>query len=381
VGSTTTYFYYDTDNRVIAQYTQEQNEDVQPDRIFVFGNEITEVLAMYLYEKPYSQEDVDLLFGFFDCWLTSSGGNGYNDSYDYVNDNKIDLKDWAILVNHAWNLPDLPSYETRFYYLTDALGSVRGLIGSRLNREEAREFYNYDVYGATADTSAVGNPFMFAGYSLDTESNLYYLINRMYDAYTGRMLQIDPSGYKDGMNLYEYTKSNPVKYKDPWGLDSITYWSPGGFGFPVPSQKININLDSLSARSFSPKPQFYICRRKMQCFPYISAHDYISYGESPWGGKDDTKGGWGFSSGGLTSEKYFNPDSCRGCYTSKDGTLQYGSEKGKSCSITSSSDIRSCIEKYPPRKDYSWYSYNCINYAKESAKACCLNCTSQWSKQ
>jgi RHS repeat-associated protein len=237
-GDTTTFFYYNTDNQVIAQYIQEQSEDVQPDRSFVYGNGITEVLAMFLYEKPYSQDDVDLLFGFFDCWLTSSGGNGYNESYDYVNDNKIDLNDWSILANHEWSLPDLPTYETRFYYLTDALGSVRGLIGGRLNREEDREFYNYDVYGAPSESSAVGNPILFAGHWYDAERGLYHTMYRPYDPGTGRWLQFEKYGvipndntkynefnpsnqYHEGANLYQAMLSNPIKYKDMLGLSNI----------------------------------------------------------------------------------------------------------------------------------------------------------------
>lgn len=47
-----------------------------------------------------------------------------------------------------------------------------------------------------------------------------------YDYSTGRWLQRDPLGYVDGMNLYEYVESNPVKNFDSNGLSII----PPGLG-------------------------------------------------------------------------------------------------------------------------------------------------------
>jgi RHS repeat-associated protein len=55
---------------------------------------------------------------------------------------------------------------------------------------------------------------------LDSGSlKIQYNRNRYYDYYTGRWLTHDPLGYVDGMNLYEYVKSNPATGIDPWGLD------------------------------------------------------------------------------------------------------------------------------------------------------------------
>ena len=42
----------------------------------------------------------------------------------------------------------------------------------------------------------------------------------IYAPSTGRFMQRDPIGYKDGMNLYQYVKSNPMKYRDPMGLNA-----------------------------------------------------------------------------------------------------------------------------------------------------------------
>jgi uncharacterized protein RhaS with RHS repeats len=43
---------------------------------------------------------------------------------------------------------------------------------------------------------------------------------RFYDSFTGKFIQHDPSGFKDGVNLYKYACNNPLNYVDPYGLES-----------------------------------------------------------------------------------------------------------------------------------------------------------------
>ncbi len=215
VGFEKTYFFYDPQGRVIAEY---EGSTPGLTREYVWGNNVNEILAMFTPYHEGDPDDWDAFVDFCATWLLSSGQQGYDDNFDYVNDNKIDLKDFAHWAS-VWDIPS--SIESDWYYLTDALGSVRGLVGGRFQREDDREFYNYDVYGnlsvQNGEESKSENPILFAGYRYDAETGLYHTDYRAYDPGTGRWLSFDRD-YFDSWNLYEYCISNPANHIDPLGL-------------------------------------------------------------------------------------------------------------------------------------------------------------------
>ncbi|MCS0637538.1 DUF6531 domain-containing protein [Streptomyces sp. LP05-1] len=99
------------------------------------------------------------------------------------------------------------------YYLTDALGSVIGLVdesGKRVNT------YLYTPGGearaGTAET--VPQPFRFTGGQQDP-TGLYHFGARYYDPQTVRFTQPDPSGQE--VNPYLYAEGDPVNRIDPTG--------------------------------------------------------------------------------------------------------------------------------------------------------------------
>jgi RHS repeat-associated protein len=120
---------------------------------------------------------------------------------------------------------------TNYYYHQNSLWSVEAVSNSAGSPVER---YRYDAYGFVTVTdgafnpipqnawgtphSAIGNPWMFTGRQLDEETGLYFYRARYYDTSKGRFLQRDPLEYVDGMNLYEYVRSNPCNRVDPLGL-------------------------------------------------------------------------------------------------------------------------------------------------------------------
>lgn len=74
----------------------------------------------------------------------------------------------------------------------------------------------YDEYGIPAATN-IGR-FQYTGQAWLPELGMYYYKARIYSPTLGRFMQSDPSGYGDGMNMYNYVAGDPVNLTDPTGL-------------------------------------------------------------------------------------------------------------------------------------------------------------------
>ncbi len=115
----------------------------------------------------------------------------------------------------------------RYYYHADALGSVVALSDTSGNLAET---YAYSPFGKTNGSSTLGNPYLFTGRRLDSESGLYYYRARHYDAQEGRFVQPDPIGFEGGINLYAYCLNNSVNLVDPYGLWTLQIGVSGSAG-------------------------------------------------------------------------------------------------------------------------------------------------------
>ncbi len=110
---------------------------------------------------------------------------------------------------------------TEYYYVTNLQGDIIAILNS--NGTCVAE-YEYDAWGnctvtKATDTIAYDNPLRYRGYYYDSDTDLYYLQSRYYDANTGRFINADePEMILDGVyNLFSYCENDPVMYCDPDG--------------------------------------------------------------------------------------------------------------------------------------------------------------------
>jgi hypothetical protein len=61
---------------------------------------------------------------------------------------------------------------------------------------------------------------------MDPETDLYYYRARYYDQTAGRFENEDPAKLTAGINMYQYSKNNPVLFVDPMGLSASNTGQP-----------------------------------------------------------------------------------------------------------------------------------------------------------
>ena len=118
---------------------------------------------------------------------------------------------------------DFTDPNENFYFLQDRLFNVVALTDTD---GQVQERMVYEPYGKstcrrTSDgdetvASHFGNPYLFTGRELDSETGLYNYNHRYYSPALQRFINTDP--ISADINLYRYVGNNPVIYADPSGL-------------------------------------------------------------------------------------------------------------------------------------------------------------------
>ena len=119
-----------------------------------------------------------------------------------------------------------PSINGEYFYIRNLQGDIIGLIDK--NGTEVVS-YTYDTWGklisiegSLKDIVGVKNPYRYRGYRYDTETGLYYLQSRYYNAEWGRFINADGiighTGELLNHNLFAYCKNNPKNASDSTGF-------------------------------------------------------------------------------------------------------------------------------------------------------------------
>ena len=238
-----TYEYTDTSWK--DKLTKINGDNITYDEI---GNPLTYRDGMSMTWKNGRQlatltnGDTSISYGYdSDSVRTTKTVNGVKYTYAYLNgqllyETRGDAKFYysydsnGILYNVRYTLTD-GGTEYSYYYTHNSRGDIVGIYNGA---GELKAHYEYDAWGnvisitdnngnAITNPNHVGNlnPFRYRGYYQDTETGLYYLMSRYYDAVTHRFINAD--GYfqagtsiLDG-NTFAYCANNPVSHSDTNG--------------------------------------------------------------------------------------------------------------------------------------------------------------------
>jgi RHS repeat-associated protein len=116
----------------------------------------------------------------------------------------------------------LPATVTR-YQFDNHLGSAIVELDENAAIISYEEYYPFGSTSYQAVNSAIevsAKRYRYTGKERDDESGLYYHGARYYAPWLARWTASDPAGLVDGMNLYQYSRGNPIKYQDRTGNQS-----------------------------------------------------------------------------------------------------------------------------------------------------------------
>lgn len=108
------------------------------------------------------------------------------------------------------------------YQFDNHLGSSSLELDDQAQIITYEEYFPYGStsYQAMRNLSETPKRYRYTGKERDGETGLSYHDARYYASWLGRWCSCDPEGFVDGLCLYEYCKSNPIKHSDTNGKGS-----------------------------------------------------------------------------------------------------------------------------------------------------------------
>ena len=160
------------------------------------------------------------------------------------------------------------------YQFGNHLGSVM------LELDEASRtisFEEYHPYGTSSyqasnkEIKAVAKRYRYTGKERDEETGFYYHGARYYSTWLGRWITCDPAGLIDGVNIYQYSNRNPLRFFDEKGCQSNSPTTPtpvvdvvavlfGGNRSDIQANRMDRFLRKNYGEPNSPNPKIHIRR-------------------------------------------------------------------------------------------------------------------------
>lgn len=235
-GATSCAYDYDANGNLVSENSDRHFEWDQSDRLAVYRNQIRAagslpaddrwaeptVFAQYLYDANGERvrklvrkqggrvEATVYIDGVFDHDRVVVGGTTEENDTLHVMDHTRRIA----TVRLGPRIDGDAIMSPVKYYLVDHLANTNVRVdstGALIDREE------YTPYGETSFGSVARKRYRFSGKERDRESGLYYHGARYYAPWLARWISCDPAGSVDGLNLYAYTASNPMTFKDSTG--------------------------------------------------------------------------------------------------------------------------------------------------------------------